>query len=59
MPTLKETESAIPVNHVGGGSVQGMGASTDLAQEPGVKPRKKKLRILFPLQKRGEPTNAR
>lgn len=48
--TLGETDSVGPMNAAGSGSVEGIGVGPK--GEPGVSPKKKKLRLLFPMIKR-------
>lgn len=50
MPKIKETESPVPANSAGGGGIDGIGVGP--RGEPGVMPKKKKLRVLFPMLKR-------
>ncbi len=53
MPTkdVKEDDvSTVPANKAGGGSIEGIGVGPK--GEPGVYPKKKKLRVLFPMLKR-------
>jgi hypothetical protein len=49
----EETASAVPTNNAGGGNVDGIGVGP--RGEPGIKPKKKKLRVLFPIIKRQAP----
>lgn len=46
----EDTPSAVPLNNVGAGSVEGIGVGP--RGEPGVNPKKKKLRLMFPMMKR-------
>lgn len=52
MPTkIKEDDAfAVPANKAGGGAIDGIGVGP--RGEPGVYPKKKKLRVLFPMLKR-------
>ena len=51
MVKIKEdTTSVIPANKAGGGAIEGIGVGPK--GEPGVYPKKKKLRVLFPMLKR-------
>ena len=48
---VKEDDSfAVPANKAGGGNIEGIGVGPK--GEPGVYPKKKKLRVLFPMIKR-------
>lgn len=54
MDNLKEDiQSPVPLNNVGSGGVEGIGVGPK--GEPGVYPKKKKLRVLFPMIKRTMP----
>ena len=46
----EDLQSPVPLNNVGSGSIEGIGVGPK--GEPGVHPRKKKLRVLFPMMKR-------
>ena len=46
----EETVSVVPTNSAGGGAIDGIGVGPK--GEPGVNPKKKKLRVLFPMIKR-------
>lgn len=46
----EETVSNVPTNNAGSGNVDGIGVGP--RGEPGIKPKKKKLRVLFPIIKR-------
>ena len=46
----EDTTSAVPTNSAGGGAIDGIGVGP--RGEPGVYPKKKKLRVLFPMIKR-------
>lgn len=46
----EDLQSATPLNNVGSGSIEGIGVGPK--GEPGVHPKKKKLRVLFPMMKR-------
>jgi hypothetical protein len=46
----EDTASVGPMNGAGGGSIDGIGVGPK--GEPGVYPKKKKLRVLFPMLKR-------
>lgn len=51
MAKVKEDlQSPVPLNNVGSGSIEGIGVGPK--GEPGVHPKKKKLRVLFPMLKR-------
>lgn len=51
MDDLREDiQSPVPLNNVGSGSIEGIGVGPK--GEPGVHPKKKKLRVLFPMLKR-------
>lgn len=51
MTKVKEDlQSSVPLNNVGSGSIEGIGVGPK--GEPGVHPKKKKLRALFPMMKR-------
>ena len=51
MAKVKEDlQSPTPLNNVGSGSIEGIGVGPK--GEPGVHPKKKKLRVLFPTLKR-------
>lgn len=51
MDRVKEDlQSPVPLNNVGSGSIEGIGVGPK--GEPGVHPKKKKLRVLFPMLKR-------
>lgn len=51
MAKIKEDlQSSVPLNNVGSGSIEGIGVGPK--GEPGVHPKKKKLRSLFPMMKR-------
>jgi hypothetical protein len=51
MPKVKEDiQSPTPLNNVGSGSIEGIGVGPK--GEPGVYPKKKNLRVLFPMIKR-------
>lgn len=49
----EETASTVPTNNAGTGNVDGIGVGP--RGEPGIKPKKKKLRVLFPMIKRQAP----
>jgi hypothetical protein len=54
MDNVKEDiQSPVPLNNVGTGSIDGIGVGPK--GEPGVHPKKKKLRVLFPMLKRSMP----
>ena len=46
----EDIQSSVPLNNVGSGSIDGIGVGPK--GEPGVQPKKKKLRVLFPMLKR-------
>ena len=46
----EDLQSSVPLNNVGSGGVDGIGVGPK--GEPGVYPKKKKLRALFPMMKR-------
>lgn len=46
----EDLQSPVPLNNVGSGSIEGIGVGPK--GEPGVHPKKKKLRSLFPMLKR-------
>ena len=46
----EDLQSSVPLNNVGSGSIDGIGVGPK--GEPGVKPKKKKLRVLCPMMKR-------
>ena len=46
----EDIQSSVPLNNVGSGSIDGIGVGPK--GEPGVQPKKKKLRVLFPMMKR-------
>lgn len=46
----EDLQSSVPLNNVGSGGVDGIGVGPK--GEPGVYPKKKKLRVLFPMMKR-------
>lgn len=51
MDKVKEDlQSPVPLNNVGSGSIEGIGVGPK--GEPGVYPKKKKLRALFPMLRR-------
>jgi len=50
MRSIQETETTGPTNAAGSGSIAGIGVEPNA--EPGVYPKKKKLRQLFPMLKR-------
>jgi hypothetical protein len=49
----EETASTVPTNNAGAGNVDGIGVGP--RGEPGINPKKKKLRVLFPMIKRQAP----
>lgn len=49
----EDTASSIPTNSAGGGTIDGIGVGPK--GEPGVYPKKKKLRVLFPMIRRKTP----
>ena len=49
----EETASTVPTNNAGTGNVDGIGVGP--RGETGIKPKKKKLRVLFPMIKRQAP----
>ena len=46
----EDIQVSIPLNNVGSGSIEGIGVGPK--GEPGIHPKKKKLRVLFPMIRR-------
>lgn len=54
-PVKEDAASVGAFNAAGSGSVAGIGIPPGPQGEPGVYPKKKKLRVLFPMLKRKNP----